>query len=182
MAKVAIKNARISFPELFEPKAFGDGKPSFSASFLLAKNDPQIEKLNATILDVAKEKWGEKGESTLKSIKAGDKVFVHDGATKDYAGYGPEVVFLNARSYTRPAVVDRDKSILAESDGRIYAGCYVNAIIEVWAQDNGYGKRINATLTGVQFVKDGDSFTGGRAASNDDFEDLSEGADDDDFV
>jgi hypothetical protein len=36
--------------------------------------------------------------------------------------------------------------------------------------DNNYGKRINATLLGVQFYRDGDSFVGGGVASVDDFD------------
>lgn len=181
MAKVTLKNARISFPDIWEARAFGDSKPSFSAAFLLAKNDPQIEKINEVVSAAAKEKWGEKAEAQIKAIKAGDKTFIHDGDAKPYAGYEGNV-YLNARSYTRPTIVDRDRSPLTEADGRIYAGCYVNAILDVWVQDNQYGKRINATLQGIQFLKDGEAFSGGRAASNDDFEDLSEGADDDDFI
>jgi hypothetical protein len=46
-------------------------------------------------------------------------------------------------------------------------------VVEIWAQDNNYGKRINASLKGVQFVRDGDAFAGGGAASPDEFEDLS---------
>ncbi|MDQ9777799.1 DUF2815 family protein, partial [Acinetobacter baumannii] len=44
---------------------------------------------------------------------------------------------------------------------------------ELWCQDNNYGKRINASLRGVQFLKDGEAFAGGGIASEDDFEDLS---------
>ncbi|MWN55950.1 ssDNA-binding protein, partial [Escherichia coli] len=57
------------------------------------------------------------------------------------------------------------------------AGCYVNAVIDIWAQDNNFGKRINASLGGVQFLRDGDAFAGGGVASADDFDDISEGAD-----
>jgi hypothetical protein len=49
----------------------------------------------------------------------------------------------------------------------------VVAIVELWAQDNSWGKRINATLKGVQFYQDGEAFAGGVSASADDFEDLS---------
>ena len=49
---------------------------------------------------------------------------------------------------------------------------YVNGSIELWCQDNAYGKRINATLRGVQFLKDGEAFAGGGSASADEFDDL----------
>jgi hypothetical protein len=66
-------------------------------------------------------------------------------------------------------VIDRDKTPLAESDNRPYSGCYVNCIIELWAQNNAYGKRINANLLAVQFYKDGQPFgdAGANASVND---------------
>ena len=36
--------------------------------------------------------------------------------------------------------------------------------------DNQYGKRINATLRGVQFVSDGEPFAGGQPADADEFD------------
>jgi len=69
--------------------------------------------------------------------------------------------------------LNKDKSPVVEADGVIYSGCYVNAIIDLWAQDNQFGKRINATLLGVQFAYDGDAFaSGGSGVSVDDFDDL----------
>ena len=80
------------------------------------------------------------------------------------------------RAQGRPLVIDADKSPLTEQDGKPYSGCYVNASIELWAQDNNYGKRVNASLSGVQFFRDGDAFAGGRAADVDDFDDVTAGA------
>uniref|UniRef100_UPI0025B91E9B ssDNA-binding protein n=1 Tax=Candidatus Symbiopectobacterium sp. TaxID=2816440 RepID=UPI0025B91E9B len=77
----------------------------------------------------------------------------------------------------RPLVIDRDRSALTAADGKPYAGCYVNATIDIWAMDNNFGKRINASLGGVQFLCDGDAFAGGGVATPDDFENMSEGAD-----
>jgi hypothetical protein len=79
---------------------------------------------------------------------------------------------VSSRNKVRPLVLDRDKSPLTQSDGRPYAGCYVNGSIELWCQDNAYGKRINATLRGVQFYKDGEAFAGGGSATADEFDDL----------
>ena len=41
--------------------------------------------------------------------------------------------------------------------------------VELWAQDNQYGKGVNATLRGVQFYRDGQAFTGGRPLGEDEF-------------
>ncbi|WP_430875885.1 ssDNA-binding protein [Gilliamella sp. G0441] len=80
---------------------------------------------------------------------------------------------MNANNKTRPYVIDRDKTQLNPDDGTIYAGCYVYAVIDIWAMDNKFRKRVCASLSGVQFYKDDDAFTSSGIASADDFDDLS---------
>lgn len=181
--KVKLTNVRLAFPVLFEAKTVnGEGKPAFSASFLLDPADPQVKALNQAIEQVAKDKWGAKAEAILKQMRAQDKVALHDGDLKaNYDGF-PDNLYVSARSATRPLVIDKDKSPLTEQDGKPYAGCFVNASIELWPQDNNYGKRVNASLRGVQFFRDGDAFAGGGAASEDEFDDISSGATADDLV
>jgi len=181
--KIKLSNVRLAFPVLFEAKTVnGEGKPAFSASFLLDPSDTQAKVLNQAIEQVAKEKWGAKADVILKQMRAQDKTALHDGDLKaNYDGF-PGNLYVSARSATRPLVIDADKTPLAEADGKPYAGCYVNASIELWAQDNNYGKRINASLRGVQFFRDGDAFAGGGVASDDEFDDMSEGSTADDLV
>ncbi|WP_197331155.1 DUF2815 family protein [Ralstonia syzygii] len=175
--KLKLNNVRLAFPVLFEAKTVnGEGKPAFSASFLIDPSDPQIKVLNEAVEQIAKEKWGAKADAVLKQMRAQDKVCLHDGDLKaNYDGF-PGTLYVSARSATRPLIIDKDRSPLAEADGKPYAGCYVNASIELWAQDNNYGKRVNAGLRGVQFLRDGDAFAGGGAASEDEFDDITEGA------
>lgn len=176
--KIKLNNVRLAFPTLFEAKTVnGEGKAAFSATFLIDPANPQVRTINAAIEAVAKEKWGAKADAMLKAMRVGDKVCLHDGDLKaNYDGF-PGSLFISARNPARPTVVDADKTPLVEADGKPYAGCYVHAVLELWAQDNNYGKRVNATLMGVQFFRDGDSFTGGGAASVDDFDDVTAGSD-----
>ena len=68
-------------------------------------------------------------------------------------------------------------------DGRPYAGCIVNGQVDVWAQDNPeFGRRINAELTGVQFVRDGEAFSGGAPAKPDDFDDVADVGEEEDSL
>lgn len=175
--KLLIKDARLAFPQLFEAQTVnGEGEPAFSAVFLLPKNHPQIADINKAIDSVAKEKWGAKADDILAKMRAGDKTALHNGDLKsEYDGFAGQL-YISARNKTRPTVIDRDKTPLVQADGKPYGGCYVVGSIEFWAQDNKYGKRVNASLRGVQFLRDGDSFAGGGAASEDEFEDLGEGA------
>jgi hypothetical protein len=181
--KVKLTNVRLAFPALFEAKTVnGEGKPAFSAALLIDPADRQVKAINAAIEQVAKDKWGAKADTMLLGLRKTDKLALHDGDTKaQYDGF-PGNLYISARSATRPLVIDADKSPLVEADGKPYAGCYVNASIELWAQDNNYGKRINASLGGIQFLRDGDAFAGGGAASEDEFDDVTSGADADSLV
>ena len=178
--ELKISNARAAFVTVYEPKKFaGDdaAKLAFSLSGILAKDDPQIKLINAAIDAEAKEKWKEKAPALLKLLRTTDKTFLHDGDLKpEYEGF-PGNLYISARNPSRPLVIDRDKTPLTQADGKPYSGCYVNLILDVWAQENKWGKRVNATLKGVQFVKDGDAFSGSAPASADSFDELGDGAD-----
>jgi hypothetical protein len=51
-----------------------------------------------------------------------------------------------------------------------YSGCHANAIINIWAQNNKWGKRVNAGLTGVQFLRHDVRLSGaGKVASLEEF-------------
>lgn len=181
--KMTLKNVRLAFPKLFEAVSVNGGAPTFGAAFLIAPNHPQLEEIRKAMDEVGKAKWGAKWPQIKTSLTAQDKLALHDGDIKaDLDGYAGNF-YLNANNKTRVTIVDRDRTLLAQSDGKPYAGCYVNASIELWAQDNPqHGKRINASLRGVQFAKDGEAFAGGGVASEDEFEDLDVGATDEDLA
>jgi hypothetical protein len=171
--EILLKNVRLAFPQLFEAKTVnGEGEPAFSASFLMEPNHSAVAAINDAVDAIGKEKWAAKWAGIKKELAAKDKLPLHDGDLKSrYSGF-EGMVYVSARSKVRQPVIDRDKSPLTASDGKPYAGCWVNAKITLWAQDNNYGKRINASLGAVQFLKDGEAFAGGGVSSTDDFEDL----------
>lgn len=177
--ELKLKNVRLSFPDLFKASKVNEAdKPAFQATFLLPPDHPQIAEIKQAMIAVAKEKWKDKAQEIYKGLSATDKLCLHNGDGKpNLEGY-PNNHYIKARNKVRPLVIDKDRTkILDESTGRPYGGCYVNANIEIYAQDNGFGKRINASLKGVQFFRDGDAFSGGAPASEDDFDDLSDTGD-----
>ncbi len=181
--KTKLLNVRLSFPAIFSPKVSDDGKAKYGAAFLFAAGSDAYKAVEAAIDEVGKEKWGAKWPVVKKSLTAGQKLCLKDGDTKaQYAGYEGQW-FINSSNTLAPRVVDRDVSIqLTEASGRPYGGCYVNAVVDIWAQSNRYGERVNATLIAVQFVKDGDSFGGGSRATGDEFESLATADDADDLL
>lgn len=183
--KVTLSNVRLSFPHLFVPQASttGEGEPKYNANFIIEPGSKNAKLLEDAVQAVAKEKWGAKAEATLSALRKGDKVcYRTEEKTSQsgdvYAGF-EGAHWVSASDKVRPTVIDRDKSPLTAADGKPYGGCYVNAILDIWPQDNAFGKRVNASLKGVQFVKDGDAFSGGGAASVDEFDTLDEAEADD---
>lgn len=167
--KVGLANVRLSFPVLFKPKAFADGgEPKFGANFLLhkAKHKGTIKALEEAIETAIKEKWP-------KGRPKGLKIGLYEASEKDYDGYDEDHLFISTATPKRIPVVGRDRSPLVEADGKPYAGCFVNASVRAWAQDNQYGKRVNFELLAVQFAADGEAFGGGAPVDpEDEFDNL----------
>lgn len=177
--------ARTAFLNVFEPTSIDGGEPAYNGKFIVDPSDTKTVKLlDDAMLAVAKEKWGAKAQQVFDNlVKTGKKPevgFVKEPyKNKDgdpYDGFDG-MFYVTAKSAARPLLIDRDKTPLVAADGRPYSGCYVVVQVEFWAQDNKWGRGIRAQLKGLQFVKDGDAFSGGAPASVDDFDDLGDGSD-----
>lgn len=168
---VQLKNVRLSFPALFEPKKGPEetSKAAYAATFLLDKksNAESIKAVNAAIDNLVK--------TEFKGVRP-PKVCLREGSEKAHLdGYGADIMFISARNEKRQIVVDSDgETPLEAKDGKIYAGCYVNVVIRLWAQNNKFGKRINASLGPVQFVRDGEEFGDSRINPADHFTAISD--------
>ncbi|WP_348681612.1 DUF2815 family protein [Alteromonas mediterranea] len=181
MSTIILKNVRLSFPQIWTAKAYMEGQTAkYSANLLLDKE--------ADAEQVATMKKAIKKEATRAfsgDIPKGLKTCLGDGVEKAYDGY-ENAMFVSCSSRQRPTIIDRDRTQLVEEDDKPYAGCYVNAAISLWVQNNNFGKRINCNLTGLQFVKDGERFGGGGIKVDDVFDDISKeqaaDAADDDFL
>lgn len=168
--QLLLRGARLSFPDLWEPKeAQGGGEARYSASFILEKveDKEQLLQIKDAITKLAVDNFG--GAEKVKELREKNKLrfCLHYGDEKTYDGYNKGNMFISTSSKVRPLVVDRDRSPLTKEDSRPYAGCYVDAVVSFWVQDNNFGKAINAELKGVQFVKDGEPFGSGPARQED---------------
>ena len=176
--EIMLKDVRIAFPAIAEKQAIGDGEPAYGAKFIIVPGSPIVATLDAGMMAVAKEKWKEKGEQVFEFLKSEKKVtFLHEPYRNKKTGVpylGFENMFsLGARNAsTQPTVFDKyGKPVTGKEEIKalIYSGCYVNAKIQLWAQDNSYGRRVNASLLGLMFAKDGDAFGGSTPARAEDF-------------
>lgn len=160
---IMIKNVRVSFPHLFTRPVINGEEGKCGATLMLdpEKHTVSIKAINKQIAELFKEKF--KG----RKLPA-EKLCLRDGEDKgrpEYEGYQ----VLSANSKGKPHVISPDgsKTITDEEDCSIYAGCYVNAKVRLWAQDNNYGKRINAELTAIQFAADGEALDGAYVSVED---------------
>jgi len=177
MSKIHLKNVRLSFPSLFKKATFEGVETKYEATFLISKEDVKTKK----ILDNEIQKMIK--ESKIKFLE--DNICLRDGNKKmtkegePYDGY-PGHWSLKASNEKRPTIINRDKTPLTEEDEALYAGCYVNVIVDFWIQTK-RANRVNANLHGVQFFKDGEPFGSGAIDVVNEFDDLKDDLEDDDF-
>ncbi len=160
---IMIKNVRVSFPHLFTRPVINGEEGKCGATLMLdpEKHTVSIKALNNQIAELFKEKF--KG----RKLPA-EKLCLRDGEDKgrpEYEGYQ----VLSANSKGKPFVISTNgtDTINNEDDCPIYAGCYVNAKVRLWAQDNNYGKRVNAELVAIQFAADGEALDGAHVSVED---------------
>ena len=188
---IKLGNARLSFPKIFEPKAFSEGqKPRYEGAFLLDPSNKAhakvIDQIVATAKDLLEDHFGDIpdtveccfGYSDARLIEIGTLEW--RGKKKSYDGY-EGMFYITSANTTRPTVVDQQRAPLVEADGKPYAGCFVNATITLWVQDNSFGKRVNANLRGVKYVRDGEAFGVKPVDAEDEFDVVDTDDLDDDF-
>lgn len=182
MAQIMLKNIRMAFPALATPQALGDGEPAYGAKFVVQPKSEHLKQLDAAIREVAAEKWGEKADNIVDMLTEDGKVCFVKKVYKSrktgeaYAGF-EGAYYLSARNAsTQPTVFNEYGEQLekkADIERKGYSGAIVNASVDVWAQDNQWGRRINCTLRGVMTTGEGDNLGGGAApASASDFGEL----------
>jgi len=185
--KIRIKNVRIAFPSLGEPEAYGDGEPAYQAKFIIVPKSEQAKAIKEAIAAAAKEQWKDKSADVIKLLTEDKKVayveapYRNKKSGETYAGF-EGMHYLSARnSKSRPTIYNKANVKLESSrdiESLIYSGCYVHALIDLYAQDNQWGRRINCVLQGVMFHADGENFGGSSVATDSAFADLAQTIDD----
>ena len=172
---VSLNAVRTSYLYCFQPYVNVDdnGKKteSYCSHFIMDVGHTGIALVVAAMKSAAAGQWGAKADDMYNALKGQHKLCLKEGSIckageEPYAGK----LFISSSNKKRPLVIDGQRNILAAGDSLApYSGCWVNARIQVWAQDNKYGKRINASLLGIQFLRHDEAFGGGRIATVDEF-------------
>lgn len=189
--QVLTGKVRLSYANLFKPKANDEGEEKYSTMLLIPKSDKEtLEKIKSAIeaaIDKGKsDKWLGKVPGGLKKpLRDGDEEHPDD---ETYAGH----YFMNASASQKPQVAkpagksSAGKTKLQDitDSTEVYSGCYARVSLNFYPYSVKGSKGVTAWLNGVVKVQDGEPL-GNRSNIHEDFADEEfdeEYNDDDDFM
>jgi hypothetical protein len=157
MAYVLTPRAVLSFPHLFvaKPRTQAPGaEPYYSCSLLFdaaARKTPEWKALQDAYVEAAKAKFGDK--VNLKSLV---EYPFRDGALKEYAGYGPGVVYISAATkksddWPPPTIVDGRLQKVVDP-AKVYSGAIVIAALNPYGWEFSGRKGVSFALVHLQIV------------------------------
>lgn len=176
---IRIDNVRGSYVHLDKPYVGqmndgNEGVPKYSLVGILPKDTH--EEAKNLIVSVINAMCDEK-----KAKVAKDKKFIRDGDDQEKDEYA-NAWTVSAREERKPKCRDRNGSLVEDREDiaeMFQSGYWFNILIRPWFQDNKYGKRVNAGIAGVQFVKKDETFGSGSIDDSDAWDTVD--SDDDDF-
>jgi hypothetical protein len=165
-SKLMLKNVRLSYCNLFEPRAIAEGGAlKYSVSIIIPKSEKEqlseIKKILSQILE--EQKW------TPAQKKAADLPIRDGDAEREEEDAYKNSYFMNPKSNRKPLVVDQRRQVV-ESDDIVYSGCYANVYVSFYPYDKAGNKGVGVGLLGVQKVKDGEPL--GNTITADIFSDI----------
>lgn len=178
--QIKLNKVRLFFPRLFEAEQFkGQGKKRYSARFGIERDSENLKTVMAAIREVAQAAWPKDFEQKLRVFE-GDKMkfCLLDGTKVEFDG-AEGYMLLSSTRYEQdgPATLrDRRNNPVTRDEGLFYSGCYVNAVVDVWAQAKDY-PGVRCSLVGLQFNCDGDAFSGAARLKDDAFAPLEDTGD-----
>lgn len=182
---IKLERVRLSFPVIWRPKIFEEGREAtFQATFLLDPSDSahaaSIKEIKRAAKKILIEAFTEVPPGFKRCFGLADK----HPKKKKYDGY-KGMFYIATGNSTRPTLVNRKRDQdLEESDGVLYAGCYVNTNVTLWTFNHPKGGMgLAANLRIIQFHSDGEAFGNAPAKAEEELEDVEAGDDtaDDDW-
>lgn len=176
--KVIFGPCRLSYTHVFNrynPDGDqADGK--YMTNVLIPKDEKEtIEAINKAIAEAKKQaivsKWGGKEPKKLDMP-------LRDGDEKDDENYEGHL-FVNAKSNTRPGIVDRKKVPIVDEE-EVYSGVWAIMSVTFFGYDKNGNKGVACGLNNIMKFKDDEHF-GGRISAESDFGNVDLGDDDDDL-
>jgi hypothetical protein len=171
---IFLSGVRLSFPQLVEPRSsVENGVKKFSADFLMPMTHPGVQQFGAEYTKSAVDKWKEHAQSVMAIIQGDRKLRcfgqgnekVNGKTFKPYDGYA-DMFYISANKDQMPQMIQADGSAVDATNTmayqalarKLYGGCYVNAAVRPWLQENKHGRGVRCELIAIQFANDGEAF------------------------
>jgi len=177
---IFLSNVRLSFPQLVEARSSVQPSPTnpnpvkkYSADFIMPMTHPGVQQFGAEYTKMATEKWKEHAQAVMQIIQSDRKLRcfgqgnekVNGKTFKPYDGY-EGMFYVSANKDQAPQMIQADGSAVDPTNTmayqalarKMYGGCYVNAAIRPWLQENKHGRGVRCELIAVQFFADGEPF------------------------
>ena len=165
-----IINGRLSFVNLFEPKADLSGNLKYNTQVLIPKSDEVTLKAVRAEIARAIEQGVSKGKFKIEQTKSAKfKNSLRDG--DEYYAESPGAAresckghfFINVTNTKQPGVVDRFGQPVMDPDV-VYSGCYGLVDVQFFPFNTNGGMGVGASLQNVMKKKDGERLDGRQSA------------------
>ena len=168
--KVVFGPCRLSYTHLFS-KYSPDGDPAngkYMTNVLIPKSEKETIKAIKQAIEAGKQaaivsKWGGKEPKKMD-------LPLHDGDDKEDDDIYIDHFYVNAKCYTRPGIVDKDKQPITDEDD-MYSGVWAIISVTFYGYDVSGNRGVACGLNNVMKYKDGDRL-GGRISAESEFEDI----------
>lgn len=176
--KVVFGPCRLSYTHVFAKYA-PDGDTTngkYMTNILIPKSEKETVKALQQAIEAAKKagtlsKWGGKEPKKLDlPLRDGDTDKEDDEVYAD-------CFYLNAKSTTRPGIVDKNKAPIVDEE-EIYSGVYAYVSVTFFAYDVSGNRGVACGLNNIMKFKDGERL-GGRTSAENDFGGIDAEDDDD---
>ena len=167
---VVIGPCRLSYTHVFSkysPDGKDDGK--YMTNVLIPKDEKETVKALQKAIEAGKNaavvsKWGGKLPKKLDlPLRDGDTDKEDDEVYENH-------YFVNAKSNTRPQIIDKHKVPIVDED-EIYSGVYAFVSLTFYGYDVNGNRGIACGLNNIMKFKDGEHL-GGRSSAESDFADI----------
>lgn len=177
---VTTETVRLSFVHLDKPYSSSPDIPErYSASLLIRKEDKVTMQRLRDAQKAALQRGVERGifpggvpAQWHDTIKDGDA-----SGREEEAGHW--VVNVSAPADRRPAVVDRNVSIIEPTPDRVYSGVYARVALGAFAYNRSGNRGVSFGLNHVQIVRDGERLGGSAPSPAAVFQPITDDLDDD---
>ena len=154
--KIVTPEARLLFPNLFEPTSFeGQGKETYNA-ILVFPNGTDISALVEAV----------RHAGTAAGLKAGARNPIRDGNEKaeEWGDIFKDAKYIRVSSIFEPVVVDRRKNPILDKSS-VYSGNYARAVVRPFAYDTKGNKGVSFGFDAIQITREGEHLGGGAASA-----------------